>query len=341
MGHLVRDDHPAGLPFGLGDRVREQELVAEGDAARVLHRSGLELGDERLVVGIKGIRLGEDLQVAVEAGPGDGEDLRCVPVQRPGQRSPAVQAERDAAVLAADAVVGARDQREQVTGDRRGGRQVPAKAAPGPGRSRGSGHAVAEHGPGVRRDDGGGHGRLQVRLVEGGEHPLCVIQPGVQGEVGFPVGGVGEAVQAGAVARVRHVGLDPQYVGVPQAGQRQPVAAQRPRIQLPAVEHRSAQPGGPEFDEAGRAGLPAAKPDVGDRAERVLAAAEVKVDVVSADVDQPGALLRLGVGQRTRGCSRYRRDWPSLAPPDPYCGSATNRHQLRIGLARSPETILE
>ncbi len=83
VGHLVRDDHPAGLPFGLGDRGREQELVAEGDAARVLHRSGLELGDERLVVGVEGVRLGEDLQVAVEAGPGDGEDLRCVPVQRP------------------------------------------------------------------------------------------------------------------------------------------------------------------------------------------------------------------------------------------------------------------
>ena len=44
----------AGLPFGLGDRGREQELVAEGDAARVLHRAGLELGDERLVVGVKG-----------------------------------------------------------------------------------------------------------------------------------------------------------------------------------------------------------------------------------------------------------------------------------------------
>ena len=70
-----------------------------------------------------------------------------------------------------------------------------------------------------------------------------------------------------------------------QAGQRQPVAAQRQRIQLPAVERRSAQPGRPELDEAGRAGLPAAEPDVGDRAERVLAAAEVKVDVVFADVD--------------------------------------------------------
>ena len=59
---------------------------------------------------------------------------------------------------------------------------------------------------------------FNVWLIEGGEHPLRVIQPGVQGEVGFPVGGVGKAVQAGAVARVRHIGLDPQLVGLPQAG---------------------------------------------------------------------------------------------------------------------------
>ena len=244
-------------------------------------------------------------------------------------------------MLGADAVVRARDQGEQVAGDRRGGGQLPAEAARRPGRPGAPGHAVAEHGPGVRRDRGGGHGRLEVRLVEGGEHPLRVIQPGVQGEVGFPVGGVGVAVQARAVARVGHVGLDPQLVGVPQARQRQPAAGQRPRIQLPAVEHRPAQPGGPELDEAGRAGFPAAEPDVGDRAERVLAAAQVKPDVVSADIDQPGALLRLGVGQPARGCSRYQRDRPSLAPPDPGCVSATNRHQLRIGLARSPEIILE
>jgi hypothetical protein len=87
-------------------------------------------------------------------------------------------------VLAADAAVGACDQREQVAGDRRGGGQVPAQAARA-GRSRGPGHAVAE-------------------------------------------------------------------------------------------------------------------PDVGDRAERVLTAAEVRVDVMAAEVDQPATLLRLGVGQRTR-----------------------------------------
>ena len=145
--------------------------------------------------------------------------------------------------------------------------------------------------------------------------------------------GVGQAVLTRPQRRGRH--------GV----QRQPVAAQRLRIQLPAVEHRSAQPGGPELDKAGRAGLPAAEPDVGDRAISVLTpakvTAEVKVDVVSADVDQPGAFLCLGVGQRTRGCSRYQRDWVSLAPPDPDCGSATNQHQLRIGLARYPAIILE
>jgi hypothetical protein len=112
-------------------------------------------------------------------------------------------------MLAAGAVVGARDDGEQVAGDGRGGGQFPADPVRGRGRSRGARHAVAEHGPRARRHDGGGHGRLQVGLVEGGEDPLRVIQPGVHGQVGLTVGGIGEAVQARAVAGVRHVGLDP------------------------------------------------------------------------------------------------------------------------------------
>ena len=113
-----------------------------------------------------------------------------------------------------------------------------------------------------------------------------------------------------------------------QARQRQPVSPQRPRIQLAPVEDRPAQPGRPQFDEAGHAGLATAEPDGGARTEYVLAAAEVKVEVIVEDVDQPGACLRLDVGQRARGCSRYQRDPPSLAEGDRLSRIAV---QLRIG----------
>jgi hypothetical protein len=128
-----------------------------------------------------------------------------------------------------------------------------------------------------------------------------------------------------------------------QAAQRQPVSAQRPRIQFAPVENRPAQAGRPQFDEAGRAGLAAAEPDGGARTEYVLAAAEVKVEVIVEDVDQPGACLRLGVGQRARRCSRCQRDPPSLAEGDRLSRIAVQLRigtKLRTGLARQRRPAL-
>lgn len=48
--------------------------------------------------------------------------------------------------------------------------------------------------------------------------------------------------------------------------------------------------------------LAAPEPNEGDRAEHVLAAADVDVDVVSEDINEPGALLRLGVGEHAVWC---------------------------------------
>jgi hypothetical protein len=61
----------------------------------------------------RGVGLVEDLQVPVEAGPGDREDLLAVAVQMPGERLPGVQAERDTAMVRADAVISARYQRDR------------------------------------------------------------------------------------------------------------------------------------------------------------------------------------------------------------------------------------
>ena len=214
VSHLVRDHDGPDLPLGLGHGGRRQEIVPERHAARVLDRPGLQFRDERLVVRVVRVRLGEDLLVAVEAGLGDGEEFRRIPAQGSGQRPPGVQAERDAAMLGADADVRTGHQRHQVGGDGRGGGELPAAVA---GRA---GQPVADHGPVARRGDRRADGRLQVRLVEGGEDPLSIVQPAVQGEVGLAVGGVGEPVQARAGTRVRHVRLDPQLVGFLQAGQR-------------------------------------------------------------------------------------------------------------------------
>ncbi|MGC0425535.1 hypothetical protein RKD32_001890 [Streptomyces sp. SAI-195] len=83
--HLVGDDHGAGLPLGVRDGGAEDEVVAEGDEAGVLHGTGVELGDERLVVGVEGVGLVELLVVAVEAGPGDLEEFVGVGVQVRGE----------------------------------------------------------------------------------------------------------------------------------------------------------------------------------------------------------------------------------------------------------------
>ena len=184
-------------------------------------------------------------------------------------------------MLGADADVRTSDQRDQVGGDGRGGGELPAALA---GRA---GQPVPDYGPVARRGDRRGDGRLQVRLIEGGEDPLSVVQPAVQGEVRLAVGGVGEPVQARAGTRVRHVRLDPQLVGFPQAGQRQPVPGQSRRIHLLAVEHHPAQAGRAELDEAPGARCAAAEPDHGDRAELLAAAGDVELDAVTADVEKP------------------------------------------------------
>jgi hypothetical protein len=75
---------------------------------------------ERLVIGVKRIRLVKDLQVQVKAGSGDAENLVSVATEMPGERATAVQAERDAAMPGADAVIRTCHDSEQVAGDRRG-----------------------------------------------------------------------------------------------------------------------------------------------------------------------------------------------------------------------------
>ena len=64
-----------------GDPAGEDQRVAEGDAARVLHRAGVELRDEGLVVVAERVADPEQPVELVEALPGDREQLVGVRVE--------------------------------------------------------------------------------------------------------------------------------------------------------------------------------------------------------------------------------------------------------------------
>ena len=75
MGQLVQDRHGSPLHAGLDGPGSEDVVVAVGDAAGVLHRSGVELGNEDLVVFREGVGGGEQVLVVGEAPLGQVQDL--------------------------------------------------------------------------------------------------------------------------------------------------------------------------------------------------------------------------------------------------------------------------
>ena len=281
--HLVQDRLGPHLPGEIGYPGAEHVVLQERDAARVLHRAGLELRHEHLVVLAERVPGAERGVVEVEALAGHLEDL--VRVQVPGQRLAAVQAQRDAVVFAADLVVRPGHDRGDVGGHQRRGREMPA-----PGRAvRLAGHIgrrVGQHQP-VRR---GEHRKLecglQVRLVEAGVDPVRVERLQVRVQVHAAVGRVGEPVQPLAAARVGAVGHHPQLVLRGQPSQLDPVAVERAGRHRRAVEHDLPDRGRGQLDEAGRAGGGAAEPHDGGRAERFRAPGEIELHLVGDDFQQ-------------------------------------------------------
>ncbi len=295
VGHLVGDNHGASLAFADGDGGAEDEFVAEGDEAGVLHGAGVEFGDERLVVGVEGVGLFELLVVAVEALPGDVEDLVGVGVEVGGEGAAAVDAEGEAGVAGADGVPGAGGDGDEVGGDAGGGGGGPAAVA-GVG-----GGAVGEDGPVPGGGDGDVVGRLEVGLVEGGEDALDVVEEELGVDVGLAVCGVGEAVHALAGAGVAHGGVDVEFVGAfGEAGEGEAVVVEGGGVEGLPVEGDAVEGGRLEFDE-GVAGGPGGEPDAGDGVEGVVAGGQVEVDGVVVDVQGAGSGLRLFARQCGHG----------------------------------------
>ena len=83
-----------------GDARPEHVRLRERHAAGVLHRAGRELGHEELVVLAEHVRVPEALLEEVEALPGELEEL--VGIEVLDERLPAVDAQRDAAVVLVD-----------------------------------------------------------------------------------------------------------------------------------------------------------------------------------------------------------------------------------------------
>src|ERR1700722_6545963 len=116
------------LVLGVGDPGPEDVVLQERHAARVLHRAGVVLGREELVVLAERIPDAEGPMVEVEALPGDLQDLVRVEVR--GQGLAAVEAERNAVVLAGYLVIRTCRDRGYVGRHDRRRREVPADGAP-------------------------------------------------------------------------------------------------------------------------------------------------------------------------------------------------------------------
>ena len=130
----------------------------------------------------------------------------------------ACQANGQPGVLPGHRVPGARGDHEQVRRDRRRGREVP-DAVGRRGRP-----AVAEHRPVLGGRDGEGHRRLEVGLVEAGEHPLREVAAAERGEVRRAVGRVDVPVHPVAAGDAGERRLDHQLVVREQVVQPDPVA---------------------------------------------------------------------------------------------------------------------
>ena len=301
---------PAASPAAGHAGAEDEQLVAEGDHARVLHRAGVELRHEDLVVAVaERVAPAEQLLLQVQAGAGGAEQLVGLQVRQ--QRAPAPDAELDPVVHLLHALVRAGGERHEVGRDPLGRRErVPAPLDPRAG--------VGQHPPAGRRVDGQGVRRLEVGLVEAGEHPLGVVEEGHRVQVDLAVRGVDRPVQALAGVGRRAAGGHPHDLLGGEVVE-QDAAALDPRLD----RHAAALEGEQlpvEVEPRRRARLPAGEAHLADRPE-VLVGAQLEVHVVRRDLEQgrpgPGLVPRQGAHARTLGAISASSGSPAPARPAP------------------------
>ena len=236
-------------------------LVAQRHAAGVLHRAHVVLRHVELVVLAEGVGVVELLLEEREALLGELHEL--VDVEVLDERLAAVVAERDVAVLAVvdvlDLVVLTGDDRGDVRRHRLGRREAPDGLAASPASSSGSGSGEGELETTFQWSGAvtcEGERRLEVGLLEGGEHAAGVRHLELRVEVDPVVDRVDEAVQALAGVRVGAVGADDELVVGLQAGQRDPaVGVRRGGVERLAVERDLVDDRVDQVGEGLRAGL--------------------------------------------------------------------------------------
>ena len=255
---------------------REEQRVPEGDAARVLHRAGVELRHERLVVVAERVADAEQPVHLVEPLPGQGEQLVGVGIELLGQAGACREAQRDAVVLVGDEVVRPGDERHEVRRQGRGLVEDPRPRLHLPARA--VGHDDPVHGGA----DGQPVGRLEVGLVEAREHAGRGVHEGHAVDVVAPVGRVHAAVQALPVVAEPHDRVDDELVVAGHGLQGHPAPVQDLGVDPVAVEGDRAHRHRLEVHEGRTAA--AAEADRGVRREGPASAArssETSYDVIS------------------------------------------------------------
>jgi hypothetical protein len=268
VSQLVRDRRGPEALGSSGDRRGEDVRIADGDAAGVLHRTGVEVGHEGLVVVTERIAPLEETVELVEALAGHGQDLLGVPVEGARDALAGGQAEPDPVVLGVDGVPGTGDQ-----GDEVGRQRLGLLELPDPGLdllTRG----VADHGPLGRRLHVERVGRLEVRLVEAGKDAGSRVHEGHAVDIVATVGRIDAAVHPLAVGAKGHHGVDEELVGAGLCRQSQPTTVQRFRIQHSTVESDLVDPDRFDVDEG--LGARRLEDDGGPRAEGLQVRSEVE-----------------------------------------------------------------
>ena len=281
---LVQDGDRAALTQRLSHLGTEDESLQEGHAARVLHRTGVELGHEQLIVLLERVGGLELVLVELEALTGQLKHVLSVHERHEGLAG--VDSQRNDATLAVgqlagDLIVGARHNSGNVRRHARGRLEGPSLRATATallllnlrlGLVRNN-HPVRRY----------AHDELelslQVGLLENGEHAAGIRHLKLRVQIHFTVGGVHETVQTLTGVGVEHLCINDQGVLIRQVRQLDALAVSQVGAQLFTVEVNGLDRGSNRVNEGGGTFL-SVEADFNLRGEDVFVLRKVKFNTV-------------------------------------------------------------